>query len=362
MTRVGEAADLAAVRLPKPLVALIRAELPGLADEIVAAIRRDIPEYDRPMNGPYGRVVRMAVRRNLAAFTDSVAGFSGGAARHADLCRGLGRLEAREGRTMDRLQAAYRIGGRVAWRRFMGLAARNQVPPSDMSRLADGLFRFLDALATLSVDGFLEAKACAAASRGERRRTLLRTVLNAAPGADLSAEARRAEWPLPREVTAVAVEAGAVLGSVPLDRDVLADLEGPEPCLLLPGPLNAARRAMLTAALPGRRLAAGLTVPVGRAEDSLRWARQALALAVAGVIEDGPLILCEDHLVTLWLMSDPALTDRIARRGRTDREAREPARSVDDPEARFEIEALLRARSLLDRAAEDGQPSDGGSL
>lgn len=48
--------------------------------------------------------------------------------------------------------------------------------------------------------------------------------------------------------------------------------------------------------------------------DSLRWARQALALAENGTIDAGPLVFCEDHLVTLWLLSDAALADQVSRR------------------------------------------------
>ncbi|HEX2316865.1 MAG TPA: PucR family transcriptional regulator [Thermomonospora sp.] len=348
MTRVGEAADLTAMRLPDPLVALIRGELPDLADEIVMAVRRDVPGYGRPLDGACGQVLRSAVRRNLAAFTDYVAGFAGGAAEHAELCRDLGRLEAREGRTMDRLQAAYRIGGRVAWRRFMRLAARHHLPPSDMSALADALFRFLDGLATMSVDGFLEARARSEASLEERRRTLLRRLLAdpPEPGADLVVAAGEAGWPLPSEVTPVALEPGAGPGAEALDRDVLADLAGPEPCLLVPGALDEARRAMLVRVFPGRRLAAGLTVPVGRAADSLRWARRSLELATEGVIDDAPVTLVEDHLMALWLTADPALTDRIA----------EGPGAARDP---FAAEAVLRARALRDRPG-GGQPSDGG--
>jgi hypothetical protein len=58
---------------------------------------------------------------------------------------------------------------------------------------------------------------------------------------------------------------------------------------------------------PGRGAAAG-------AADSLRWAEQALTLADAGIIDDGQMMACEDHLVTLWLLSDSALADQVTRR------------------------------------------------
>jgi hypothetical protein len=72
---------------------------------------------------------------------------------------------------------------------------------------------------------------------------------------------------------------------------------------------------MLKSALPkAARTAVGLTVPLEDAADSLRWARRALTLVDQGIIDDAQVTLCEDHLFTLWLMSEPALIDELARR------------------------------------------------
>ncbi|MGI5205167.1 DUF4232 domain-containing protein [Spirillospora sp. CA-108201] len=132
------------------------------------------------------------------------------------------------------------------------------------------------------------------------------------PG-DLRAAADGAGWPLPDEVTLVAVEPDAPCVWTALDEDVLAELECPEPHLLLPGPFTAGRRAMLDEALPGRRIAVGPAMPVGQAADALRWARQALGLALDGVLA-GPVTLCEENLMTLWLLSDPAPAEQLTRR------------------------------------------------
>lgn len=59
-----------AARLPPRLAELIRPELPSLAEEIVAEIRRAIPEYARPLDGPYGHVLRLGVERSLTAFAE----------------------------------------------------------------------------------------------------------------------------------------------------------------------------------------------------------------------------------------------------------------------------------------------------
>ena len=68
----GRAAGQPVMR-PSQLAAIMRPELPDLAREIIAEIRDKIPEYARPMNGPYGQALREGVQRALTSFFDSVA-------------------------------------------------------------------------------------------------------------------------------------------------------------------------------------------------------------------------------------------------------------------------------------------------
>jgi hypothetical protein len=379
----------------------MRPELPSLAEEIITEIRRAIPEYARPIDGPYGQTLRRGVEQGLTAFVDRVADPAASHEGNGEICRRLGQYEAQEGRSMDCLQAAYRIGGQAAWRRIMKVAPRHGLSSLVMSRLAEALFVYLDELAALSLNGYLEAKADPAVALDERRRRLLRLILAgpSVPGRTLTELAVTAGWDLPGEVSMVAAQSGARYVRAAMDHDLLPDLDGAEPHLLLPGPLTTGRRAMLEAAIPGGRVAVGLTVPLPQAADSLRWARRALTLAGTGVIDESHLTLCEDHLVTLWLLSDAALTGRLSRRslaaldeltpGRRDRlsetlrtwlvtrgTAAEMAGRLDvhpqtvryrirkleqalgeqleDPDARFGIEATLRAQWLREQMGTDG--------
>src|SRR5215510_16097357 len=92
------------------LAAIMRPELPDLAREIIAEIRARIPEYARPMDGPYGVALRTGVQQALTSFFDSVADPSAPHEKRDHMCRMLGQYEAHEGRSLDSLQAAYRIG------------------------------------------------------------------------------------------------------------------------------------------------------------------------------------------------------------------------------------------------------------
>jgi DNA-binding CsgD family transcriptional regulator len=229
-----------------------------------------------------------------------------------DLCRKLGRYEAEEGRSLDSLQAAYRIGGHVAWQRVMVLGQACRLSSSIMSLLADAVFGYMNELAALSVTGYQDARARCAEARQQARQRLLQLIVERPPVplralADL---ADQAGWTLPAEVTLVAVEPGVLCRAMLGGTDILADLDGPQPVLLVPGKPG----DTLFEALGTCGAAVGLTVPLADAADSLRWARQALALAAAGIIDGGPATRCEDHLVTLWLLSDGALADQVCRR------------------------------------------------
>lgn len=301
-----------APRLPPHLAAIMRPELPSLADEIITRIRDEIPEYARSMDGPYGKVLRLAVEQALTSFVDFVANPAMSRAHRDDLCRKLGRYEAEEGRSLDSLQAAYRIGGHVAWHRVMVVGQACNLSSSIMSLLADAVFGYMNELAALSVSGYQEANARCAEARQHARQRLFQLIVERppVPPRAVSDLAEQAGWALPDEVTPVAVEPGKLCRSMLADTDILADLDDPQPALLVPG----AAGETLFAVVGTCRAAIGLTMPLADAADSLRWARQALALATAGIIDDGPVTRCEDNLVTLWLLSDSALADQVCRR------------------------------------------------
>jgi hypothetical protein len=381
---------------PAQLAAMMQPELPDLAREIISEIRARIPEYARPMDGPYGHVLQVAVQRALASFFDWVADPAAPRDRRDHLCRTLGQYEAREGRSLDSLQAAYRIGVHVSWRRVMSVGLRSGAPSGVMSWLADAGLAYMDELASLSLQGYREAEAQSRRSQQDWRKRLLRLILEWPPASAraITELAEIAGWPVPEEVTLVALEPGPDC-FLELPDDTLRDLGSAQPHLLLPGTMDSGRREALADALVGRRSAVGISVPLTQAPDSLRWAQRALALSHAGIIDAGPVTFCEDYLVELWLLADEPLIDQLARRrlgavaGLGPAQRRRMAETfgawletsgtapamadrlgvhpqtvryrmrqleralggqLSDPDARFAIEAVLRATRLRDRA------------
>ncbi|OKI30783.1 PucR family transcriptional regulator [Streptomyces sp. CB03911] len=302
--------------MPRELAMIMRPELPSLLKEMASEIVAAIPEYKPLMEGPNARVIRLGIEQNIAAFVDQIAVPTATTVLRDDICRRFGRFEAYEGRSLDMLQEAYRIGCQTALRRARTLGRRYNLSATVMLSFADALFAYMGDLAALSREGYLQAMAELGEEPDNRRRQLLRRILTGSSVARnaLVELAEHAAWPLPAEVTMVAVDAGTLPPTGLLAKDVLLDLAVPEPHLLVPGPLTAERRAALDRALDGCRAAYGLTAPLAEAADSLRWARHALALASAGIVDGGPVVSCEDHLLPLWLLRDPALVAQLAKK------------------------------------------------
>ncbi|TNC29077.1 PucR family transcriptional regulator [Amycolatopsis alkalitolerans] len=296
------------------LAALLRPELPGLVDEVTREIRHAVPEYGRRFEEAHPGLLRDRVRYGVTLFADLIE-CPHQAFREAERrFRGIGRAEAHSGRTLDQLNAALRIGGRVAWRRVARAERQRTLPASDVSWLADRLFGFLDELAALATRGYREVHQHADDGGLGVRRRLLQMVLArpAAEPAAIADLARTIGWPLPEQCALIAVE--PVRPEPALGADVLADLREPEPYLLVPGPVTGERLQRLSAAVSGTRLAVGPTVPLAEAPSSLRWARQALRLVLDGVLPDLPVTACAEHWSTLWLLGDPALLNQVAKR------------------------------------------------
>nr|WP_202447424.1 helix-turn-helix domain-containing protein [Streptomyces sp. SID5468] len=302
--------------MPRELAAMIRPELPSLWREMTAEIAAAVPEYAPLFDGPYGRIIRVGIEQNIATFVDQIAAPTATTALRDDICQQFGRFEAYEGRSLDNLHTAYRIGCQVALRRARTVGRRHNLSATVILAFADALFGYLGEMVELSRAGYQQAMAELGEVPDNRRRRLLRRILSgpAVSRRALSELADHAGWRLPDEVTLVALAPGAQPDRTALDHDVLVDLTGSEPHLLVPGPLADGRRAALETALRGCRAAVGLTTALGEAAHSLRWARHTLALAESGVIGDAPLVHAEDHLLSLWLLGDPALIDQLARK------------------------------------------------
>src|SRR6188472_4685141 len=160
--------------LPPQLADALRPALPELAEAIIAAIGREVPPYARPLEGPFGRALRAGVAQALERFVDAIADPGAADPGTRETYVELGRAEMRQGRSLDALQKAYRIGARLAWERFVAAGEAAGHEPRTLYRLAGAIFDYIDGISAESVEGFAQERAAAEGERQRRRRALAR--------------------------------------------------------------------------------------------------------------------------------------------------------------------------------------------
>jgi hypothetical protein len=382
--------------LPAEIADVIEPELEATTDEILATIAREVPDYARPLEGQFGRGVRTGVTEALRQFVELIRSPSGARGPGREVYVALGSGELRQGRTLDALQSAYRVGARVAWRRLAAAATRAGVEPDVLSLLAESIFAYIETLSADSVEGYAEARAQLEGERRRRRQELVAALVREPPAdeADLRAAAEAVVWRMPRTAAALACDERQLDRlAMRLPTDALAaGLDGVG-CAIVPDPDGPGRPSQIERAIEsagrGARAVLGPTVPPGTLAASWSLARATLRAAEAGAIETPGLVRADDVLTKLLLFENTGLAERIATRWLTPLAALTPkarrrmeetalaymqqrgnaaamARAlgvhpqtaryrlrglrellgdaIDDPDARFEIELALRAR------------------
>jgi len=337
--------------IPADAGKVLRPVLPSLADEIIAAIAREVPDYARAMEGEFGQVVRVAIERALGRFIDLIEDPSSDDGRGRAAYVDLGRGEMRAGRSLEALLSAYRLGSRLAWRRFVEAGVAGGLDPGAIYALGEAIFAYIDELSAESAEGYAEEQSAAAGERQRLRRRLVRLLAqDAAPSEEtILAAAAAAAWPLPRTVAAlvtapaepaasagpasgtVAAGGAAISGGTPASSDEAAESDalaarlarriGEEAIgagierlavVLVPDAGAPARARRLTAAAQGRPAALGPAVPLALAGLSVRRAVATHALLAAGRLGDRDFARAEEHLPALVIAADPALGAELA--------------------------------------------------
>ena len=208
--------------VPPEAADVLRPVLPGLADEMIAAIAVEVPDYQRAMEGTFGQLVRLGVEVALNRFMDMVADPGADVTRARDTYVNLGRGEFHSGRSLDALMAAYRVGARLAWRRFVEAGTAAELPPEALYSLGEAMFAYIDEISAESADGYAEEQSAAAGESQRRRRRLVRLLAQDPPAAQeaIRTAAQAAAWALPRRVAALVAAAadtaaGAEAGGAP---------------------------------------------------------------------------------------------------------------------------------------------------
>ncbi len=308
-----------------------------LVEEVLHAVREENPVYADVLGGPEGVGIRLGIEQAVRAFLDAIERGERPSAETGEIWRRLGEAEFQAGRGLDALRAAFRTGVRAAWRGAAELASQAGVPTESVIALAEAIFVYSDELTNDVLEGYIRIQSDEASER-ERRRRRLAALLLEADGQDPEATRRAAElarWLLPRTLAVMALP-GEAPGPVArrLDIDVLAGADQDGAFLVIPDPDAPGRTRGLARAVDGTPAAIGPTVSPAQAHRSLRWAREALALAQAGMIAGRSPIRASEHLATLIVMRDRELAAALVS------ERLAPLLALQEPERERLLETL----------------------
>ncbi len=319
--------------LDPALVSALRERLLDVGRRTIDALTSGVPEYGDRLSGDrlstdlretLESSVRLALGGFLTLAEQSESGDAGTPLRPVlDAAYALGRGEARSGRTMAALLAAYRVGARVAWREWAALSVELGIDPRTLARFAELVFAYIDALSASSVTGHSDELAVSGRVREQYRERLARAILAGEPEHQLVPLAVRAEWDPPETLTAVVLPPAQARFAQPflppgtlyvpadvarIGADGTPDPDGELDVLLVPGGATG-RRALLDV-LRDRPAVVGPDRPWTAAAASLVRAARLLGLRGLGRgVHD-----TEEHLTELVLGADAdALRDLRAR-------------------------------------------------
>jgi hypothetical protein len=310
--------------LSEEVSAALHAVLPRVAEHTVAAVTVEVPSYTDAFSGHMGQNIENAVQMALRAFLrlatraeDSDPGAQLSPA--LDGAYDLGRGEARDGRSIDALLAAYRVGARVAWRELSAAAVDAGLTASTVARFAEMVFAFIDELSASSVAGHADELAMSGRARERYLERLGHGLLSGEPVSMLQAHAEKANWAPPRTLTAVLLPVGQVRGIAahfgPSTLLLNAELPGLDEsdllsALLVPD-MDGGRRRELLDVLAGRRAWVGPARPWMQVQTSYDRAlrRRSTMRGVSSEVVD-----TDEHLVELILGADPEAARDLRRR------------------------------------------------
>lgn len=293
---------------------MLEPELGPIVQEIIVAIVTEIPVYRRPMEGEFGSTVHGAIEQALRQFLDQIGRPIPAQRPGREVYLDLGRGELRSGRSLDGLQLAYRIGARVAWRRFAAAARAAGVDGATQALLAEAIFAYIDELSAESVEGYAREQAVYVGERQRELTALVRAVVTGSPE-DVARLGPALGWTPPRRLavlvcrhrsaerlTALAGD-GAIGGRI--DEHVV---------ILVPDPDAPRRRAGLRRAFAERSAALGPAGALADAPAGYARALRCAGLQAAGVIPPDGLADSSEHLAALAIHADPAALADLARR------------------------------------------------
>lgn len=291
--------------------------LPLLAERTVTAITAEVPSYSGTLTGQMREKIETAVQIALGTFLQLIGRSQGNdpstpLVGALEAAYALGSGEARSGRSMDALLAAYRVGARVSWREMSTTTVQGGLSAATVAQFAELLFAYIDELSAASVAGHADELASAGRARRRNLERLTQRLLAGEPEEVLLRSAESADWPPPQTLTVVLLPRANLRATLARlhphtlesGDDPPAGGAGEDTAVLLVPDTHGDRRRQLARVLHGRRAVLGPARPWAQVASSYQRAVRALSLGLRPA-DNGPALDTEEHLAELVLSTDP---------------------------------------------------------
>lgn len=299
----GTASDPPWLAVPAQISDVLRPHLSELVKEVIDAVAVAVPAYARPLEGRFGEAVRQGVEVALGRFLE-LPGTTAPALSPESrrVYAALGRGEVRQGRTLQGLLAAYRAGARVTLRRMSEGAIQSGMDTESIVALGESVLAYIEELSAASADGFAFEQSERAGEMDRRRAELVELLLHGqADEAAVQGAAAAAGWVLPARLVAVTMPLEEASGvRFRLGSRALTIARPTDAVALVAAPRSARQRADLARSLRGRGAFVGPARDWLRLPESLRLATLA-ATALGGSTSEGEPFWVDEHLAELIL-------------------------------------------------------------
>ena len=314
--------------LPREVSDMLRPMMPGIVEAIIDAVPQLVPAYARPIEGRFGR----GLRRGVAAALDRFLQLPGTrlpalSEESRELVAGLGSGEFRQGRSMDALLSAYRMGARVTFREMSRMSVERDLGLSVVVDLGESILAYIDELSAVSAEAYAFEQSERAGAVDRRRTELLELLLmGQADEAALRQTAAMADWSLPPRMVVVTLPVGRSAGlRVRLGPGTLVVERETDAVALVPARRSKAARADLERALRGRGASVGPAGGWEKVPDSLRLAVLAASVLPPRDGPEDPPIWADEHLSAVILGAEPSAIAELANRRLAPLEGLRPA-------------------------------------
>nr|WP_202419414.1 PucR family transcriptional regulator [Streptomyces sp. YIM 132580] len=285
---------------------------------ILTEIRQDYPYLQLVEDESGEPMALVGIRRAIEGFVRHLGAGAAHPRVPPEVFQEFGRGEGLHGRSLDSLQAIYRLGVRLTWRRFAEIGQQVDIAAPAMYELAESGFEYLDGLVEQSVLGYAEAAARRASERLRLQRQLIDLLLVEPRGDSartLAERAARVGWELPETIAVGVLMRPAREAVAPaVGQGILLEMESEQPRIVIPEPETAGRAETLRRATAGWSGAIGPPVPLASAATSLRWAETAVQLIKKNLLPQGEVLHCTERTEELVLLPSRELIDAAARR------------------------------------------------